>query len=78
MKESLKRVWDETKARGQGIGFGFLAVGFLLLIFRSVLILVGVAVDVTVFALGGRARLYFGRHVGKIGYETNRFVGDAR
>ena len=52
MKESLKKLWDETKARGEGIGFGFLIIGVFLLIVRAVLILVGVPTDVTLFALG--------------------------
>ena len=52
MKASPKKLWDETKARGEGIGFGFLIIGCLLLIFRAVLILVGVPTDVTLFALG--------------------------
>lgn len=52
MKESLKKLWDEAKARGEGIGFGFLIIGFLLLIVRAVLISVGVPTDVTLFALG--------------------------
>ena len=52
MQESLKKVWDGTKARGEDIGLPFLIFGSLLVIVRFVLILVGVPTDVTLFALG--------------------------
>ena len=52
MNELLKKLWHETKARGEDIGLPLLIIGFLLVIVRFVLVLVGVPTDVILFALG--------------------------
>ena len=52
MKELLRQLWEGMKARGENIGLPFLIIGGSLVIFRFILVLVGVSSDLTLFAVG--------------------------
>jgi len=52
MKESLRKLRDGAKARGEDIGLPLLIIGGLLVVLRFALVFIGVPSDVTLFALG--------------------------